>query len=189
MYSLHIEPRQTAVICESLDAFIHNKNAFDATRGRMEVNDRRIPDEQFEAFLDEMPQVCVELVLDTEDGVFLARRTGKPRLWFWPGSRLYKGETLSAAAHRVGREELGIEVNLVERLGVHSHFWDSTETDEGVSRHTVNIVYRAAPADEAYDIHLDEQHADYRFLSEREPGLHEHVQEYIEQYDLLYRST
>jgi len=151
---------------------------------RMEVHDTRIPDEQFRAFLAEMPQVCVEVVLDTPSGVLVAKRTTKPRVWFWPGSRLYKGEGLVAAAHRVAAEELGIDVTVHERLGVHAHFWEPTETEAGVSRHTVNVVYRASPAGD-WDVDLDEQHADYRFLTEVDPDLHEYVREYLRTYDLV----
>ena len=95
---------------------------------------------------------------------------------------------LAAAAHRVADEELGTDVALRERLGVHAHFWAESETPEGVSRHTVNVVYRAAPATDAFEIDLDEQHSAYRFLAEPEPGLHEYVREYLDTYDLLAAS-
>ncbi len=150
----------------------------------MEIHDGRIPNEQFTHFLETMPQVCVELLFDTEEGVLLAKREVEPKLWFWPGSRLYKGETLTEAAHRVAREELGIEVRLAERLGVHAHFWDAIETPEGVSRHTVNVVYRAVP-DGEFEIELDEQHSAYRFCTETEPGLHQYVREYLDSYELV----
>jgi colanic acid biosynthesis protein WcaH len=153
----------------------------------MEINDSRVPDELYGEFLDAMPQVCVELVVETDAGVLLCKRETKPCVWFWPGSRLYKGERLDEAAHRVAEAELGIDVQLRERLGVHSHFWDETETNEGVSRHTVNVVYRAVP-DGEFEIELDEQHSEYRFLTEPEPRLHEYVRKYLETYDLLGES-
>jgi len=150
----------------------------------MEIDDRYVPDDIFAQFLDRMPQVCVELILETEDGVLLCKRETKPRVWFWPGSRLYKGETLDSASERVAREELGIEVTVQERLGVHEHFWEAHETSEHVSRHTVNMVYRASPTDPEFTIELDEQHSDYRFVSEAEPKMHEYVREYLLSYDL-----
>jgi colanic acid biosynthesis protein WcaH len=151
----------------------------------MELHDSYVPDEQFTAFLETMPQVCVELVLETEAGILVGKRTGKPRVWFWPGGRLYKGERLDDAAHRIAAEELGIDVSLEERLGVQAHFWDPEAVDEAVSRHTVNVVYRATPASAAYDIELDDQHEAYRFLTELEPDLHEYVREYLTSYELL----
>jgi colanic acid biosynthesis protein WcaH len=153
----------------------------------MEIHDEFVPEDLFAEFTDRMPQVCVEVVLDTDEGVLLARRTNKPTKgeWFWPGGRLYKGEELEAAAHRVAREELGIEVEIVERLGVYAHFWETSAVVGEVSRHTVNIVFRARPADPEFEIELDEQHDAYRFLSEPESGLHEYVQRYVEDNGLL----
>lgn len=151
----------------------------------METRDRYVPDDRFRAFLEAMPQVCVEVVLQTDDGVLLCKRTTKPEEWFWPGSRLYKGEELDAAAHRVAREELGIDVTLSERLGVHAHFWSPEQTEEGVSRHTVNVVYLATPASASFEIELDDQHTAHRFVTESDPDLHEYVREYLSEYDLV----
>jgi colanic acid biosynthesis protein WcaH len=148
----------------------------------MDINDQYIPDDVFTEFLAQMPQVCVELLFETTDGVLLCKRETKPEVWFWPGSRLYKGERLESAARRVAREELGVAVTVEERLGIHEHFWEAQETEEGVSRHTVNIVYRASPADPDFTISLDEQHSDYQFVREPAPDFHQYVHEYLQSY-------
>ncbi len=150
----------------------------------MRVDDRHVPNELFTEFLSRMPQVCVELVLETEDGVLLCKRETKPHVWFWPGSRLFKGERLESAATRVACEELGVAVEVLERLGVHDQFWEAHETSEGVSRHTVNLVYRVSPTDPEFTITLDSQHSDYRFVSDIEPEMHEYVREYLQSYDI-----
>jgi len=150
----------------------------------MPVHDEFLPEETYTEFVARMPQACVELVLETDEGLLLGKRTIEPELWFWPGSRLYKGEGLEAAARRVASEELGVEVRLLEQLGVHAHFWRES-ADGGPSRHTVNVVYHAVPADKEYEIELDDGHSAYRFLSTLEPGLHEYVREYVRRYDLL----
>lgn len=51
----------------------------------MEVDDGHIPDDVFEGYLERWPQVCVELVLQTDDGILLCNRGVKPKLWFGPG--------------------------------------------------------------------------------------------------------
>lgn len=151
----------------------------------MDVQDTYVADDVFTQFLEHMPQVCVEIVLETGDGILLCKRTNKPRVWFWPGGRLFKGEELADAAHRVAADELGIDISLIGQLGVHSHFWEPAETNEGVSRHTVNILFHARPKFDDFDITLDEQHSEYRFLAERDSELHPYVREYLTTYELL----
>ncbi len=152
----------------------------------MDVHDEWIPEDVFGECIDRLPQVCVEVVLTHDGGVLLARRTNPPAEgeWFWPGGRLRKGERLDAAARRIGREELGLVVTVEERLGVQAHFWDTAAPAGAESRHTINVVHEVTPAD-GLDVTLDDQHDDWRLLSEREPGLHEYVCEYLDAYDLL----
>ena len=99
--------------------------------------------------------------------------------WFWPGGRLYKAEELVAVAHRVAREELGLDVRIEGRLGVYSHFWE-TSADIGLpSRHTVNVIYAASLFDPEASGVLDDQHDEYRVLKESEDSLHEYVMLYL----------
>jgi colanic acid biosynthesis protein WcaH len=151
----------------------------------MDVHDAHIPEDLFGEFTARMPQVCVEVVLETAEGVLVAKRENDPQVWFWPGGRLYKGERLDAAARRIADEELGIAVDLRERLGVYEHFWEEEDLDGSSTRHTVNVVFLARPETDGYEIELDEQHSAYRFLTEVEPGLHEYVRRYLRENDLV----
>lgn len=147
----------------------------------MQVHDEFIPTEEYARIQRRVPEACVEVVLEHEGAVLLVRRTNEPAKgeWFWPGSRLYKGETLEAAAQRVAREELGLEVELTGRLGVYSHFWDTSAVEGVDTRHTVNVVFRAGPVADEFELTLDDQHDDFRFVSGPEPGLHEYVRQYL----------
>jgi colanic acid biosynthesis protein WcaH len=151
------------------------------------VHDEHIPDDLFAEFTAQMPECCVEVVFQHEDSVLLARRTNKPvrNEWFWPGGRLYKGEELTAAAKRIAREELGVSVEVQEQLGVYSHFWETSAVKDGQSRHTVNIPFRVTPVANDIEITLDDQHDDYRFITEPEPDLHKYVRLYLVDNDLL----
>lgn len=151
------------------------------------MNRKRVPETLYAKFIEHFATVCVEVVLAHDGGVLVAKRANEPVRgeWFWPGSRLSKGEELEDAAHRVAREELGIEVELDERLGVHAHFWDESDVVGSPSRHTVNVVYRATPVDDDPTIELDDQHTEYRWLTEVEPHLHEYVRLYLDEHDLL----
>ena len=152
----------------------------------MEVHDQRVPDETYARFLELMPQVCVELVLEYDEGLLLTKRTQEPAKgeWFWPGNRLYKGERLEEAANRLGREELGIEVVLEQQLGVYEHFWDESAAEGRPSRHTVNVVFLAQASDDEKPS-LDHQHSEYRFIDTVEPDLHEYVRQYITENNIL----
>ncbi len=152
----------------------------------MDVHDDWIPEDVFAACLERLPQVCVEVVLTHDGGVLLARRTNPPAAgeWFWPGSRLCKGERLEPAARRVASEELGVAVTVERRLGVQEHFWEAAAPAGAGSRHTVNVVYEVSPTD-ALDVSLDDQHDDWRLVREPEQDLHEYVTRYLAEYDLL----
>jgi colanic acid biosynthesis protein WcaH len=134
-----------------------------------------------------MPQPCVDLVVEVDGGILLARRTNEPASgeWFWPGSRLYRGEELTDAVYRIGREELGIEVEILEQLGTHGHFWDTASVEGLDSRHAVPVVYRVRPTETDPDIRLDGQHSETRVLRRADPDLHEYVRLYLDEYDLL----
>jgi colanic acid biosynthesis protein WcaH len=140
-----------------------------------------IPEELYADFVAAMPEVCVEVFLETDAGVLVAKRANEPARgeWFWPGGRLHKGERLEDAAHRVAAEELGIEVDLVGTLGVYEHFWGTSAAAGAPSRHTVNVVFRATPAAAEPAFELDDQHTDYRFLQSVETDLHEYVRRYL----------
>lgn len=153
----------------------------------MEVHDEHVPDATFATCLAQFPQACVEVVVEHDGGVVLARRTNEPARgeWFWPGGRLYKGEDLEAAARRVASEELGLDVVVRELLGARSHFWDRSSVPGVESRHTVNLVYRVEPTATDPTVELDDQHDAHRLLREPAADLHEYVRAYIEDFDLV----
>ena len=56
----------------------------------MEVRDEYISEDTFAELIDKMPQVCVEIIVESEEGILIAKRNGDPPIWFWPGSRCSK---------------------------------------------------------------------------------------------------
>ncbi|MEF8974011.1 MAG: NUDIX domain-containing protein [Haloarcula sp.] len=151
----------------------------------MELHDQHIPTETFATCLDNMPQPCVDLVVEYEGGILLTRRQNEPAKgeWFWPGSRLYKGERLDDAAVRIAREELGLRSVATERLGVSEHFWDTSSVDGVDARHTIPVVYRVVPDDGA-EITLDAQHDAYRVVTEAPADANRYVTEYFERFEI-----
>lgn len=153
----------------------------------MDVHDQRLPDDLFAIFTERMPECTVEIVLEHDNSLLLTKRTNPPAEgeWFWPGTRLYKGECLSEAACRLAEEELGLEVEIKDMLGVYSHFWETSALPGSPSRHTVNNVFLVRPLSEQPRIKLDDQHSDYQFIDGLQPGFHEYVRQYVLENKLL----
>jgi colanic acid biosynthesis protein WcaH len=151
----------------------------------MDIADEFIPEATFATCLNNMPQPCVDLVVEYEGGILLTRRQNEPAKgeWFWPGSRLYKGERLDDAAVRVAREELGLDPVAVERLGVSEHFWEASAIEGVDTRHTIPTVYRVVPEGDQ-SIALDSQHDDYRVVTEPPEDANRYVVEYFERFDI-----
>lgn len=96
----------------------------------------------------ETPALTVDVVIELAGGgIVLIERKHPPPGWALPGGFVDVGETVEAAAVREAREETGLEVELLELLGVYS---DPARDPRG---HTVGIVYvgRAAGTPQAAD--------------------------------------
>jgi ADP-ribose pyrophosphatase YjhB (NUDIX family) len=72
------------------------------------------------------PKVAAGAVVEYRGGIVLLRREIDPRAGFWvhPGGFVDRGETLEQAAKRETREEVGLEVEILDLLGAFS-FHDS----------------------------------------------------------------
>ncbi len=72
------------------------------------------------------PKVAAGAVVEHNGGIVLLRREIDPRAGFWvhPGGFVDRGETLEQAAIRETREEVGLEVEILDLLGAFS-FHDS----------------------------------------------------------------
>lgn len=146
-----------------------------------------IPPDTFKQIVQWAPRVSVEIVLEHDSGILLAKRNNEPAKdeWFWPGTRLYKNETFEACAHRVSKEELGISIDLCCRIGTYAHFWNTSKFDDVDGTHTVNVVYHAYPAEDVNNIVLDDQHSDYKFVTDTEERLHPYVEQYLKDSHIL----
>jgi len=76
--------------------------------------------EEYESLYGRVPRLCVDLVIQTDQGIVLTKRSIPPAKgkWHIPGSTLVLGETIEQCAHRVAREELNIEIEIEKFIGV-----------------------------------------------------------------------
>ncbi len=84
---------------------------------------------------DSGPRPTVDVVIEVDGGIVLIRRRNPPFGWALPGGFVDYGECLEDAARREMHEETGLEVDLVELLGVYS------APDRDPRSHTVSTVY------------------------------------------------
>jgi ADP-ribose pyrophosphatase YjhB (NUDIX family) len=101
---------------------------------------------EFDTIYGRVPRLCVEVVMVEPEGVVLTKRSIAPGegLWHVPGSTLRFGEALVEAAHRVARDETGVDVADLEQIGVAEYVFD------GYAQWPVSVVYLARPLSRGY---------------------------------------
>jgi len=83
------------------------------------------------------PLATVDILIELEGGIVLIERRNEPKGWALPGGFVDVGEAPEAAAVREAKEETGLDVKLVELLGVYG---DPARDPRG---HTISVVYVA----------------------------------------------
>lgn len=153
----------------------------------MSEDGRPVPREAWDTVVRHVPIVSVDLVVRHGGGVVLGKRRNEPARgeWFIPGGRVRKHERLEDAVDRVAREELGVPVRIVRRLGVYEHFYDVADVPDADGKHYVPIGYLVEPAGE--DFKPDDQHISIRVFDPPFDGndFHPYVAAYLEDAGLL----
>jgi len=87
----------------------------------------RLPFELYKQAVECLPLVCVDVICIRNDGRFLLfYRRDKPaaNMWWWPGGRLFRGETFYDTAIRKIRDETGNKQATVCPVGM-LHVWNT----------------------------------------------------------------
>jgi colanic acid biosynthesis protein WcaH len=122
-----------------------------------------------------MPIACVDVVLMSQGRAFLVRRGDAPAkgLWWLPGGRVIKGESLTDAALRKAADEVGIAC--AAGPIIHTENTIFSDGPGGIPVHSVNVcIFLAAREDEPAP-QLDDHHTDWRWLDHVEDDLHPYV--------------
>ncbi|MGB9956482.1 GDP-mannose mannosyl hydrolase [Haloferax prahovense] len=143
----------------------------------------RVPDDEWEAIVANVPLVSVDLVIRHEGGVVLGLRENEPARgeWFVPGGTVFKNETLTDAVHRVADEELGVGVTIESRLGTFEHFYDTSEVDGVDSKHYLATAFEVTLDDD--HLQMDAQHSKLEVFEPPYENLHPYVERYINALD------
>ncbi len=99
---------------------------------------KRLPEEDFKRIFAQVPRLCVDLVIQTNNGIVLSQREINPWKGYWhlPGGSVFFGESIKVAANRIAKEELGIKVSIKKTLG----YIEFLEEIKLVGRHSVSIA-------------------------------------------------
>lgn len=149
----------------------------------------------FRSVVASTPLISIDLTVQNSHGeILLGQRLNRPAkgVWFVPGGRILKNETMDAAFSRLTREELGKAFQRSEArlLGVYEHFYSNSvfgESGEGPDTHYVVLAYQLVLA-EGEGLHPPHaQHDSYRWwpLAEAQVSkeVHDNTQAYLD--DLL----
>lgn len=122
---------------------------------------KRLTSKQFKYIYSRAPRLCVDLVVKNSDGILLTLRNIEPAKGFWhlPGGSVLHGETLEKATKRVGKQELGIDIEIVKQLGVVEYI--TSQTNFG---HSLSVVFLVKLKNT--QIKLDDQASEFKFFKQ-----------------------
>ena len=98
----------------------------------------RLPYEEFMSIYHKVPRAAVDVVIQTEKGIILTKRSIPPfkGMWHVPGGTILFKEPIEHAISRIAMDELGVKVKVIKPLGAIEYF-----NDDG--RHTISNVFLA----------------------------------------------
>lgn len=96
-----------------------------------------------------------------------AQEPGKG-LWFQPGGRIYKNESISQAAIRKAKEELGVEIALVRPLGFYRSIFSKDHSGKGSLDSSAIVLLATLKSKE---IVLDKTSTDFAWKNFEDPTL------------------
>lgn len=122
-----------------------------------------------------MPIPCVDIVVVWKNRFLLGRRTNQPAkgLWWLPGGRIIKNETIKRAAQRKLREETGLAANDIAYLCTDETIFKKGPF--GWPTHSINIVFLAKPASIKRLQKHDGQHSEFEWFSKIRKDWHPYL--------------
>lgn len=145
----------------------------------------------FRIVIESTPLVSIDLVIRNWEGrILLRRRLNRPAqgLWFVPGGRVQKNESLDEAFLRITNYEIGqtFKRRQARLMGVYEHFYrDSVfgREEESPNTHYVVLAYTLF-LPRGFHLTLPEiQHSDYRWWPVRDiqhsRDIHENIRAYL----------
>jgi len=133
-----------------------------------------IPDSLYHQIITSIPIACVDIAIIARGSVLLVKRNDPPAKgeWWFPGGRVFKGETMRQTAKRKALEEVGIECH----VGPIIHTAETIFPDgpNGIPVHSINSCFMLYPVGD-FTVKLDSHHDEYEWANHIYEGLHPYV--------------
>ena len=122
---------------------------------------QRFTEKEFINIYEQVPRLCVDLLVQTKDGILLTKRAISPckGYWHFPGGTVYLKETLNKAVKRVAKEELNLDVKVIKDIGWMEFIHNYKQKGQ---RHMVSIAF-LVKAKDLTKLELDRQGGDVMF--------------------------
>ena len=121
----------------------------------------------YKMFHNYLPIVCVDIVLTTTDREFLMlKRKEHPakNKWWFVGGRVFKNESLECAARRKVREEIGLNVeNLEKIISGHEIFFKEDPFGHGNGTHAIVSCF-SSEIENIVNIKMDNYSSEYKLF-------------------------
>lgn len=121
-----------------------------------------LPINDYKHIAANMPILCVDMVAVKDGKYLLVKRDNNPLKgqWWVPGGRMLRGETPEEAVHRKMKEEVGLDVNIISRIGFYNEIFTENELDIDYV-HTLSVVFIVSVKDG--EVKLDKQSTEYKW--------------------------
>ena len=118
------------------------------------MSDHPLTEQEFHDIYSRVPRLTVEILLLSDDGVYLTMRNIEPckGLWHLPGGTVRFGEPLTEAVKRIALRELGITVTDTELVGYieyPSHYLKGLDSPVGIAFRVTGFTGKIKHNDEA----------------------------------------
>ena len=133
--------------------------------------DNWIEENLYKRILDKMPIPTVDSIV-VHGGKFLLLRRNNPPvkgMWWLPGGRVRRGETLEQAVKREVLEETGLECKILRQVGVINQIFPEV--------HTVSVYFLVES--NSPDVKLNAEHSAYEWFSKLQENSHSYLKTMI----------
>jgi ADP-ribose pyrophosphatase YjhB (NUDIX family) len=138
--------------------------------------------EEFRSIYSRVPRLCVDLIIQNDQGVLLTLRQkhGWIGQWHFPGGTVFYQEGIDNAIKRIAQEELGIKVKVIKFLRYVEYFSEQQERGFGNS---VSLVFVCWPLSTKFV--LDQNVSEAKFFRQPPASI---VAEHRQLFDELHLS-